>query len=117
MPKTIVAGLSTFFITMYMGICPVLAEITQDKARVFAANHGRKCSVDMTDAKVKCRGRPLRSLASAKELISDGKLISNGAIGGCNINKAVWAFEWRAFPGQTPILVDAQTGRLVDCRP
>ena len=68
MPKTIIVGLSTLFITMYMGVCPVLADIARDKARVFAANHGRKCYVDMTDAKVKCHGRPLRSLASAKEL-------------------------------------------------
>ena len=129
MSKTMIAGLSAFRITMYgptiilticswlLSIGPAFAEITQDKARVYAANHGRKCSVDMADGQVKCQGRPLRTLAEAKELLSDGKLVSDGTISDCNINKTVWVFEWRAFPKQTPILVDAKTGRLVSCRP
>ena len=100
-----------------LGTNATFAEVAQDKARAIAANHGRHCYVDMADGQVKCRVQPLRSLASAQQLLSSGNLVSNGEIRGCNVNKAVWAFEWRAFPGQPPILVDAKTGKLVNCRP
>jgi hypothetical protein len=100
-----------------LNINSTFAEFAQDKAHAVAANYARKCYVDMADGQVKCGVRPLRTLASARELLSNGKLISNGEISGCTVNKAVWAFEWRAFPKQTPILVDANTGKLVSCRP
>ena len=100
-----------------LGANATFAEVAQDKARAIAANHGRRCYVDMADGQVKCRLQALRSLASAQEFLSAGKLVSDGKIRGCNVNKAVWAFEWRAFPEQPPILVDAKTGKLVNCRP
>ena len=100
-----------------LNINSTFAEFAQDKAHAVAANYARRCYVDMADGQVKCGVRPLRTLASARELLSNGKLDGNGEISGCTVNKTVWAFEWRAFPKQTPILVDAKTGKLVSCRP
>jgi len=100
-----------------LNINPTYAEVAQDKARAVAANYARKCYVDMADGQVKCGARPIRTLVSAKDLLSNGKLVGNSEISSCTANKAVWAFEWRAFPKQTPILVDTNTGKLVSCRP
>ena len=96
---------------------PTYAEVAQDKAHAVAANYARKCYVDMADGQVKCGVRPLRTLVSARELLSSGKLVGKSEISSCTVNKAVWAFEWNAFPKQTPILVDANTGKLVSCKP
>jgi hypothetical protein len=96
---------------------PTYAEVAQDKAQAIAANYARKCYVDMADGQVKCGVRPLRTLVSARELLSSGKLVGKSEISSCTVNKGVWAFEWRSFPKQTPILVDANTGKLVSCKP
>jgi hypothetical protein len=100
-----------------LNINSTYAEFAQDKAHAVAANYARRCDVDMADGQVKCGVRPLRTLVSARGLLTNGKLVGNGEISGCTVNKTVWAFEWRAFPKQTPILVDANTGKLVSCRP
>ena len=96
---------------------PTYAEVAQDKAHAVAANYARKCYVDMAGGQVKCGVRPLRTLVSARELLSSGKLVGKSEISSCTVNKAVWAFEWNAFPKQTPILVDANRGKLVSCKP
>ena len=93
------------------GFDPAYGQVSSEKAFVTAANHARRCQVDMVDGKVKCAGRAVRSLSAAKELLLPGKLLNAG----CNGHGAVWAFAWRAFPSQAPIAVDAETGKLVRC--
>jgi len=35
----------------------------------------------------------------------------------CHAGKPIWVFKWRGFLNQAPIVVDAQTGKLIECRP
>ena len=92
-----------------------LAEIESDQAAVMAARHARTCYVEMLDGQLKCGGRPQRSLSAARSLLQPGSKTRPGEPVGCNIMTPVWVFKWRGFPDQAPILVDANTGKLVRC--
>jgi len=83
-----------------LGTNATFAEVAQDKARAIAANHGRHCYVDMADGQVKCRVQPLRSLASAQQLLSSGKLVSNGEIRGLTVTHIFFCRLRASYPSQ-----------------
>jgi hypothetical protein len=93
-----------------------LAEISNERALLFAANRARTCYVEMTNGRIKCGGRPQRKLAEASELLTLGTLVKGDEPNICNARTPVWLFKWRAFPTQAPIAVDATTGRVIECR-
>ena len=92
-----------------------LSEIAEDTAAIRAANRARTCYVDLFDGRLKCRGRPQRSLAEARKLLTPGSLLKPQELGNCKARGGVWTFKWRALPTQPPIAVDADTGKVVDC--
>jgi hypothetical protein len=105
-----------FFLTVYLvAATPGLAETSRDAAEVAAARHARTCYVEMMDGQLKCGGRPRRSLADAR-LLGPGTLAKAEESSACNAGKPTWVFKWRGFPDQPPIAVDAQTGKLIECR-
>jgi hypothetical protein len=93
-----------------------LSQIGSDRAAIRAANRARTCFVDMADGQLKCGGRPLRSLAEARALLTPGALAKPEELRDCKAGEAVWIFKWRSLPTQPPIAVDAQTGKVIECR-
>ena len=94
---------------------PVSAQVAADKAETRAALRARTCFMDLGDGRMKCGGRPLRSLSEARRLLAPGTLVNDPKPGGCNSREAVWSFAWRALPAQPPIRIDARTGAVVEC--
>jgi hypothetical protein len=94
---------------------PALAETPREQAEVVAARHARTCYVEMMDGRVKCGGRPRRSFAAARALLAPGTLAKANERPTCNAGKPTWVFKWRGFPDQTPLAVDAETGKLIEC--
>ena len=92
-----------------------LAETQLEQAEVVAARHARTCYVEMVDGRVKCGGRPRRSFAAARALLAPGTLAKANERPTCNAGKPTWVFKWRGFPDQTPLAVDAETGKLIEC--
>jgi len=92
-----------------------LSQIASDRAAIRAANRARTCFIDMADGQLKCGGRPLRSLAEARQLLTPGALVKPEELRDCKAGEAIWIFKWRGLPTQPPIAVDAQTGRVVEC--
>ena len=70
----------------------------------------------MMDGQLKCGGRPLRSLTAARTLLGPGTLMKPDEPSTCNAGKPTWVFKWRGFPNHAPIAVDAETGKLIECR-
>jgi hypothetical protein len=95
---------------------PALAETSGEAAEVAAARHARTCYVEMMDGQLKCGGRPRRSLAAARALLEPGILAKPNEPSTCKASKPTWLFKWRGFPNQAPIAVDAETGKLIECR-
>ena len=96
---------------------PALSETSREAAEVVAARHARTCYVEMMDGQLKCGGRPQRSLAAARALLGPGTFAKADEPSACHAGKPVWVFKWRGFPNQAPIVIDAQTGKLIECRP
>jgi len=96
---------------------PALAHTPLQQAEVVAARHARTCYVEMLDGRLKCGGRPQRSFAAARALLAPGTLARANERPTCNAGKPTWVFKWRGFPDQTPIAVDAETGKLIECHP
>jgi hypothetical protein len=95
---------------------PALSEISADKAATWAANRARTCYVDLSDGRLRCGGRPLRTLPEARKLLAPGSLVKSQELSNCTARSAVWVFKWRALPNQPAIAVDADTGKVVvDC--
>jgi hypothetical protein len=95
---------------------PALSEIAADKAAMWAANRARTCYVDLSDGRLKCGGRPLRTLSEARKLLTPGSLVKSQELSNCTARSGVWVFKWRALPNQPAIAVDADTGKVVvDC--
>ena len=95
---------------------PALSGTSREAAEVVAARHARTCYVEMMDGQLKCGGRPRRSLADARALLGPGTLAKPNESHTCNAGKPAWLFKWRGFPDQAPIAVDAETGKLTECR-
>jgi hypothetical protein len=105
------------FLAVYLlAATPALPETSREAAEVVAARHARTCYVEMMDGQLKCGGRPLRSLAAARTLLGPGTLAKGDEPLTCKANKPTWLFKWRGFPNQPPIGVDAETGKLIECR-
>ena len=105
------------FLAVYLlPATPALAETSRETAEVVAARHARTCYVEMMDGQLKCGGRPRRSLAAARTLLGPGTLVKPDEPSICRASKPTWMFKWRGFPDQAPIAVDAETGKLVECR-
>ena len=105
------------FLTVYfLAATPALTETSRETAEVVAARHARTCYVEMMDGKLKCGGRPRRSLADARALLGPGTLAKPDEPSTCKAGKPTWVFKWRGFPDQAPIVVDARTGKLIECR-
>jgi hypothetical protein len=105
------------FLTAYLlASTPALSETSREAAEVVAARHARTCYVEMMDGQLKCGGRPRRSLAAARALLGPGTLAKPNEPPTCNAGKPTWLFKWRGFPDQAPIGVDAETGKLIECR-
>ena len=96
---------------------PTLSETSREAAEVVAARHARTCYVEMMDGQLKCGGRPQRSLAAARALLGPGTFAKADEPSACHAGKPIWVFKWRGFPKQVPIVIDAQTGKLIECRP
>ena len=96
---------------------PTLSETSREAAEVVAARHARTCYVEMMDGQLKCGGRPQRSLAAARALLGPGTFAKADEPSACHSGKPIWVFKWRGFPNQAPIVIDAQTGKLIECRP
>jgi hypothetical protein len=106
-----------FFSTIYLlASTPALPETSREAAEVVAARHARTCYVEMMDGQLKCGGRPRRSLAAARALLGPGTLAKSNEPSTCKTSKPTWVFKWRGFPDQAPIAVDADTGKLIECR-
>ena len=95
---------------------PALSQIAGDKAAIRAANRARTCYVDLSDGQLKCGARPQRLLAEARNLLAPGSLVKAHDLSNCKAQGEVWVFKWRALPNQPPIIVDAETGKVIDCR-
>jgi hypothetical protein len=95
---------------------PALPEASREEAEVVAARRARTCYVEMMDGRLKCGGRPQRSLAAARALLGPGTLAKPDEPSTCKASKPTWVFKWRGFPDQAPIAVDAETGKLIECR-
>jgi hypothetical protein len=95
---------------------PTLPETSREQAEVVAARQARTCYIEMMDGQLKCGGRPQRSLSAARALLGPGTLARPGEPPTCKASKPTWVFKWRGFPDQAPIAVDAETGKLVECR-
>jgi len=108
--KTVVPGTAVWALTL----TPVLSQVSNEKALVIASNFARTCYIDMLDARLKCGGRPLRTLSSAKALLSSGRLAKGDEPGLCDPSKATWIFQWRAFPEKPSVIVDGYSGKLMD---
>jgi hypothetical protein len=105
------------FLTVYLlAATPALPEISRETAEVVAARHARTCYVEMMDGQLKCAGRPRRSLADARALLGPGTLAKPDEPSTCKLGRSTWIFKWRGFPDQAPIGVDAETGKLIECR-
>ena len=105
------------FLAVYLlAATPALAETSRETAEVVAARHARTCYVEMMDGQLKCGGRPRRSLAAARTLLEPGTLEKPDEPSICRATKPAWMFKWRGFPDQAPIAVDAETGKLIECR-
>jgi hypothetical protein len=105
-----------FLTTCLVAATPALSETSREAAEVVAARHARTCYVEMMDGQLKCGGRPRRSLADARALLGPGTLVKPNERPACNAGKSTWVFKWRGFPDQAPIAVDAETGKLIECR-
>ena len=104
-------------LTVYvLSATPARPETSRAAAEVIAARHARTCYVEMVDGKLKCGGRPRRSLATARALLGPGTLTKPDEPSTCNAGKPTWVFKWRGFPDQVPIAVDSETGKLIECR-
>jgi hypothetical protein len=107
----------TLFLTVYLlALTPALPETSREEAEVVAARHARTCYVEMMDGQLKCGRRPRRSLAAARTLLGPGTLAKPDEPSTCKTRKPIWVFRWRGFPDQAPIAVDAETGKLIECR-
>ncbi|MDF2974837.1 MAG: hypothetical protein K0R61_5287 [Microvirga sp.] len=105
------------FLTVYLlTATPALPETSREAAEVVAARHARTCYVEMMDGQLKCGGRPRRSLAAARALLGPATLVQPNEPSTCKASKPTWVFKWRGFPNQAPIVVDAQAGKLMECR-
>jgi len=105
------------FLTAYLLASPPgLSETSPEQAEIVAARHARTCYVEMMDGQLKCGGRPQRAFAAARGLLGPGTLAKLDEPSTCNRGKPTWVFKWRGFPNQTPISVDAETGKLIKCR-
>jgi hypothetical protein len=105
-------------VTIYLlTSAPAWPQMSSEKAEVAAARRARTCYVEMMDGQLKCGGRPQRSLAAARALLGPGTFAKADEPSACHPGKAVWVFKWRGFPNQAPIVIDAQTGKLIECRP
>ena len=105
------------FLAVYLlAATPALAETSREAAEVVAARHARTCYVEMMDGQLKCGVRPRRSLAAARTLLGPGTLVKPAEPSTCRASKPTWMFKWRGFPDQAPIAVDAETGKLIECR-
>jgi hypothetical protein len=105
------------FLTAYLlAATPALPETSREEAEVVAARQARTCYVEMMDGQLKCGGRPRRSLADARALLGPGTLAKPNESPTCNAGKPTWLFKWRGFPNQAPIAVEAETGKLIECR-
>ena len=106
------------FLTVHLlAATPARSESSREAAEVVAARHARTCYVEMMDGQLKCGGRPQRSLAAARALLGPGAFAKADEPSACHAGKPVWVFKWRGFPNQTPIIIDAQTGQLIECPP
>jgi hypothetical protein len=92
-----------------------LSQIAADTAAIRAANRARTCYVDLSNGQLRCGGRPQRSLAQARELLTAGSLVKSQELGNCKARNAVWVFKWRALPNLPAITVDGDTGKVIDC--
>jgi hypothetical protein len=106
---------SSLIVAPFLAPSSAFAEISSERAQLFAANRARACYVDMTDGRVRCGGRPQRTLAQASELLTPGTLVKGNEANICNARGALWLFKWRAFPTQAPIAIEAATGRVIPC--
>jgi len=106
------------FLTVYLlAATPAMPETSREAAEFAAARHARTCYVEMMDGQLKCGGRPRRPFAAARALLGPGSLAKTDEPSTCKAGKQVWVFRWRGFPDQAPIAVDAETGKLIECRP
>ena len=96
---------------------PALSETSREAAEIVAARHARTCYVEMMDGQLKCGGRPQRPLAAARALLGPGAFAKADEPSACRAGKPIWVFKWRGFPNHAPIVIDAQTGKLIECRP
>jgi hypothetical protein len=104
----------TIYLLMF---APARPQISSDKVEIAAARRARTCYVEMMDGQLKCGGRPQRSLAAARALLGPGTFAKADEPSACHAGKPIWVFRWRGFPNQAPIVIDAQTGTLIECRP
>src|SRR5215208_6865075 len=105
------------FVAVYvLASTAALSETSREEAEVVAARHARTCYVEMMDGQLKCGGRPRMSFAAARALLGPGTLAKPDEPSTCKAGKPTWVFKWRRFPDQAPIAVDAQTGKLIECR-
>ena len=106
------------FLTVYLlAATPAMPETSREAAEFAAARHARTCYVEMMDGQLKCGGRPRRPFAAARALLGPGSLAKTEEPSTCKAGKQIWVFRWRGFPDQAPIAVDAETGKLIECRP
>jgi hypothetical protein len=107
---------STLLVTVHpFASTSAFSEIEGEKAAIVAARHARSCYVEMLDGQLKCGGRPQRSLSAARSLLERGSRARTDVPVTCESTAALWVFKWRGFPDQAPILIDAETGKLVRC--
>ncbi len=91
-----------------------LSQVASDNAAIRAANRARTCYVDLVDGQLRCGRRPLRSLAEARKFLAPGTLVKSQELKNCKVRDSAWVFKWRAFPNYPAIVVDAETGKVVD---
>jgi hypothetical protein len=94
---------------------PARPQMSTDKAEVAAARGARTCSVEMMD-QLKCGGRPQRPLAAA-ERSWDRAPSRRPASPLPAMLASRSGIQTRGFPNHAPIVIDAQNGKLIECRP
>src|SRR3954453_24058177 len=103
-------------VTIYLLMpAPAWPQMSSDKAEVAAARRARTCYIEMMDGQLKCGGRPQRALAAARALLGPGTFAKPDEPSACQVGNPVWMFKWQGFPNQAPIVVNAQTGKMVAC--
>lgn len=99
---------------LFLMSAPAQPQMSTDKAEVAAARGARTCSVEIMD-QLKCGGRPQKATCSRPSVVGTGHLREEALCLPCW--QADLVFKWRGFPNQAPIVIDAQNGKLIECRP